>query len=275
MPTKNADQPGSAPSSQSGQPGTLRIIAAVLWALAIAVEAFAIFRVLRQNPVNMTLLIVALIVTGVLAIVGDLLWKRANVMDPASTSEPVRFFVQNQLGAIIGMIAFLPMIVMIFLNKNMNGQQKGLAGGIGIVVLVLATFMGISFNPPSVEQYALTSTAQFSQTYVPASNGTALPQSSGTSAPQAGQASGQFASESAVVIGYTGKDLVFWKADSTVYHLCAAVSALQGTNATNNTIYSGTVADAHAAGKDRLTLQVTEELKQCGYSTSALPSPAP
>ncbi len=276
MPTKNAPPPRSAPSAQSGQPATLRIIAAVLWALAIAVEAFAIFRLLRQNPVNMTLLIVALIVTGALAIVGDLLWKRANVMDPASTSEPVRFFVQNQLGAIIGMIAFLPMIVMIFLNKNMNGQQKGIAGGLGIVVLLLATFMGISFNPPSVEQYAaLTSTAQLSQTYVPQSNGTALPGTSGTPVAQNAQASGQFASESAVVIGYTGQDLVFWKADSTVYHLCAAVSALQGTNATNNTIYSGTVADAHAAGKDRLTLQVTEELKQCGYSNSALASPTP
>lgn len=284
MPTKNDVRPGSNPSSQVGQPATLRIIAAVLWLLAIAGEAFAIFGLLRQNPVNMTLLIVALVVIGVLAVVGDLLWKRANLMDPASTSEPVRFFIQNQLGAIIGMIAFLPMIVMIFLNKNMNGQQKGIAGGIGIVLLLVASIMGVSINPPSVEQYSQQTAvaqstqaaiAQSGQTAVPQSGETAVPQAGATSVPQSGQTSGQFASESAVVVGYTGQDLVFWKIDSTVYHLCQAASALQRENSKDNKIYSGTVADAHAAGKDRLTLEVKAELKECGYNTSAVPSPTP
>jgi hypothetical protein len=283
MPTKNVVRPGSNPSSQTGQPATLRIIAAVLWLLAIACEAFTIFKVLRQNPVNMTLLIAAIVVIGVLAIVGDLLWKRANLLDPASTSEPVRFFIQNQLGAIIGMIAFLPMIVMIFLNKNMNGQQKGIAGGIGIVVLIIASFMGVSINPPSVEQYSQqtavaqstqAAVAQSGQTSVPLSTQEAVTQSGSTTVAQSSQTSGQqFASESAVVVGYTGHDLVFWKKDSTVYHLCQTASALKGENSKDNTIYSGAVADAHAASKDRLTLQVQEELKQCGYSSSPSPTP--
>jgi hypothetical protein len=245
--------------------------------LAIAGEAFAIFGLLKQASVNMTLLIVAIVVIGVLAFIGDALWKRANQLDPASTSEPVRFFIQNQLGAIIGVIAFLPLVIMIFLNKNMSGQQKGIAGGIGIVVLILAAMMGTSINPPSVEQYAQqTAVAQSAQTSIPQSNGTSVPQSNETSAPQSGQPSvQQSGAESAVVIGYTGKDLVFWKKDSTVYHLCQAASALQRENSQDNTTYSGTVADAHAAGKDRLTLQVQEELKQCGYSASASASPAP
>jgi hypothetical protein len=284
MPAKNVVRSGSNPPSQPSQPGwrpapeakqqstTFRIVAAVLWLLAIAGEAYAIFGLLRQNPVNMTLLIVAIVVVGVLAVIGDVLWKRANVMDPASTSEPVRFFVQNQLGAIIGMIAFLPMIVMIFLNKNMNGQQKGIAGGIGIVALIIATFMGVSLNPPSVEQYTQAQATQLALTSVPLSAGTSVPQANGTSAQQSAQ---QFPDESAVVVGYTGQDLVFWKIDSTVYHLCQAASALQRENSKDNTIYSGTVADAHAAGKDRLTLQVQEELKQCGYSSSASASPTP
>ena len=285
MPTKNVVRPGSDPSTQTSQSGTLRIIAVVLWLLAIACEAFTIFKVLRQNPVNMTLLIAAIVFIGVLAIVGDVLWKRANILDPASTSEPVRFFIQNQLGAIIGMIAFLPMIVMIFLNKNMNGQQKGIAGGIGIVVLLIASFMGVTINPPSVEQYSQqTAVAQSTQaairqadqTSVPLSTQEAVTQSGPTSVAQSNQTSGQqYASESAVVVGYTGHDLVFWKKDSTVYHLCQAASALQHENSKDNTIYSGTVADAHAASKDRLTLQVQEELKQCGYSSSPSPSPTP
>ncbi len=275
MPAKSSGQASSGSSGGGGSPGTLRIIAAVLWALAIGGEAFAIFRILRANPVNMTLLIGALVVIGVLAIVGDLLWKRANAMDPASTSEPVRFFIQNQLGAIIGIIAFLPLVLLIVTNKNMSGQQKTLAGGIGVIALIVATMMGVSFNPPSVEQYAQqTAIVQATeQAAMPQTGGTAMPVSNGTPG-AAAQASGdQYASEAAVVIGYTGQDLVYWKADSTVYHLCQQVSALSRTNATNNTIYSGTVAQAHAAGMTRLTLEVQSELKECGYSAAASPTP--
>lgn len=269
MAKKNVVQVGSTPTSQPGQPGqpgqptwkptpeskqqatTFRLIAAVLWLLAIAGEVFAIFRLLRQNPVNFPLLIGAIVVIGVLAVVGDVLWKKANQLDPASTSEPVRYFIQNQLGAIIGIVAFLPLIILIFLNKNMDSKQKGIAGAIGIVALAIASIMGISFNPPSVEQYTQTSAPQLSQTALP-----------------------QFPAESAVVVGYTGKDLVYWTKDGTVYHLCQAVSDLQHESK-DNTIYTGTVADAHAAGKDRLTLKAQEELKQCGLSTPLAPSLTP
>ena len=55
-----------------------RVIAGVLWLLAIGTEAFAIFWVLRQNPVNLILLIVLLVVIGGLAVGGSLLWKQAN-----------------------------------------------------------------------------------------------------------------------------------------------------------------------------------------------------
>jgi hypothetical protein len=254
-----APQVGSTPTGPTGgstwkptseaksQANTARIVALVLWVLAIAIELFAIFWVLKQHSVNMILLIVAIVLMGVLAIAGDVLWKRANRLDPASTAEPVRFFVQNQLGAIIAIVAFLPLIVMIFLNKNMTAQQKGVAGSIGVVVFAVAGIMGISFNPPSVEQ------------------------NTQVAAQQSGQPSlQQYPAESAVVIADTGQDLVFWTKDGTVYHLCQAASALQHESK-DNTIYSGPVADAHAAGKDRLTLQVAEELKQCGFA-SPVPS---
>ena len=283
MPTSNnvpteSRQPAWAPTpAGKQQASSLRVIALVLWVLAIAGEAFIIFWVLKQPHVNMLLLIGGIVVIGVLAVLGDLQWKRANELDPASTSEPARFFIQNQLGAIISLIAFLPMIIMIFLNKNMTGQQKGLAGGIGIVVLVIAAIMGVSFKPPSVEQYAATAnamTAVAQSSLVPQSNGALAPQANGTVVPATSQANlQQFPAESAVVIGYTGQDLVFWKIDSTVYHLCAAVSNLQRVNATNNTIFSGTVAQAHAAGVDRLTTEVNAELRECGYSSAPTPTP--
>lgn len=205
---------------------TFRIIAAVLWLLAIGGEAFAIFWVLRQTPVNLILLIVMLVVIGALAVGGSLLWKQANRLDPASKSNPVRFFVQNQLGAIITIIAFLPLIIMVFLNKDMDGKQKGIAGAIGIVLLLVAGFLGTSINPPSTEQYD---------------------------------------AETSAVIGYTGENLVFWTKSGEVYHLCQDASAVN-LESKDNTIYSGTVAEAHAAGKQRLTLQVDQELDQCGFA---------
>jgi len=205
---------------------TFRIIAAVLWVLAIAGEAFAIFWVLRQSPVNMVILIVLIVVIGGLAIGGSMLWKQANRLDPASRGDKVRFFVQNQLGAIITIIAFLPLIILILLNKDMSGAQKGIAAGIAGVVLVVATLLGISWNPPSVEQYD---------------------------------------QETNFVVELTGENLVFWTKSGKVYHLCEEASAVN-IESKDGTIYSGTVADAHAAGKDRLTLQVDVEIEQCGLT---------
>jgi hypothetical protein len=213
----------------NGKATTLRLIAAALWLVAIGGEAYGIFGVLRQTPVNMVLLIALIVVIGILAIAGSLLWKKANRLDPARRSDAVRFFVQNQLGAIITVIAFLPLIVLILMNKDMSKNQKALAGGIGVVVMLVATTIGIDWNPPSVEQYT---------------------------------------EESNQVTNATGKDLVYWTKEGKVFHLCEDVSAVN-LESKDNKIYSGTVADAHAAGKERLTLQVEQERKQCGFPDPA------
>jgi hypothetical protein len=137
--------------------------------------------------------------------------------------------VQNQLGAIITLIAFVPLIVLIFLNKDMSGKQKGIAGSVGIVLLLVAGFFGTELNSASVEQYS---------------------------------------AEAATVHELTGGDEVFWVQNSDVYHLCGGASDLQHESQ-DDTIYSGTVADAHAAGLERLTLKVDEEVGQCGFDVAA------
>src|SRR5690606_19242369 len=76
-----------------------------------------------------------------------------NRLDPAKKSDTVRFFVQNQLGAIIAIVAFVPLIILVFLNKDMDKGQKTTAGIVGIVLAALAVFIGIDFNPASVEKY--------------------------------------------------------------------------------------------------------------------------
>jgi hypothetical protein len=218
------------------QATTFRIIAIVLWLLAIGSEAFTIFYVLKQNPISTVLLIIMLVVIALLAIGGSLLWKQANRLDPASKSDKVRFFVQNQLGVIISAIAFIPLIILIFTNKNMSGGQKALTGIIAIVLLAASGTLGASVNPPSTEQY----TAE-TQTVTDATG---------------------------------GQNLVYWTKSGKVFHLCAAVSAVN-LQSKDNQIYSGTVAEAHAAGKSRLTLQVEQERKQCGFDPTDSPTPSP
>lgn len=224
------------PTAESkGKATTRRVLALLLWLLAIGGEAFAIFWVLKRPKENgefpiwaWILLLATLVVVGLLAFGGSQLWKQANRLDPASTSNKFRFFVQNQLGAIITLIAFVPLIVLIFLNKDMNGKQKGIAGAAGIVLLLVAGFFGTELNAASVEQYS---------------------------------------AETAVVQDLTGDDEVYWTKSGEVYHLCDEASAVN-LESKDNTIYSGSVADAHVAGKERLTLQIDQEVTQCGLETA-------
>jgi len=130
-----------------------RIFAILSWIVAIGLEVGAIL-LLRKPPIKMTWLIVLIVADLIFAVIGNLLWKKANRFDPASEKEKFKFFVQNQLGAIIAVIAFLPLVILIFTNKDLKGKQKGLVGAIAVVALLIAGVTGIDFNPPSVEQYA-------------------------------------------------------------------------------------------------------------------------
>jgi hypothetical protein len=143
----------TASEESKGRARKLRIIAIVLWVLAIGSEVAA-FLFLRQPEVNMTWLIVCIGVALVLMVIGNLLWKKANRLDPASEKDKFRFFVQNQLGMIISVLAFLPLVILIFTNKNLSGKQKGIVGTIAIAALAIAGLTGTDFNPPSQEQYA-------------------------------------------------------------------------------------------------------------------------
>lgn len=134
-----------------GRATQLRVFAFVGWLIAIGIEVFAIFKLL--NPLNMTWLIVGIVVALALAITGNLLWKKANRLDPASEKNKFKFFVNNQLGALMSALAFLPLLIMILTNKDLDGKQKGILGAIAGVALLAAVGTGIDFNPPSVEQY--------------------------------------------------------------------------------------------------------------------------
>jgi hypothetical protein len=253
--TTGGGAPGATwtPSAEDKSKATgLRVFAWILWLLAIGLEVVEILWVLKQDPINMTYLIAGLVLIAILASVGSVLWKKANRADPASKAEPFKFFVQNQLGAIMTMLAFLPLIIMIFLNKDMDGKQKGIAGGIAVVLALVATFVfGADYNPASVEDY----TAQ---------NLTCAQLPEDTPADEVETCN----LDVATVTQLTGKDEVTWTKSGDVYHLCEAASAVN-LESEDNQIYVGTVADAIAEGKDRLTLKVDQELEQCGLTAAA------
>jgi len=196
----------------------LRIIAIALWVLGIAIEIGAIFGLLVNKSIlsdkttvddrgalvttsgfptwAFILLIVLLVLDGIVVVIGSMLWKKANTYDPASKSEPVKFFIQNQLGAFIPILAFLPIIILIFLNKDMDKTQKGVAGAVGIVVAAVAVLLGIDFHPSSVEKYT---------------------------------------AEKQAVIQLLGEDQVYWAGGGEVYHVCGQVSDLAKSDVESGT----------------------------------------
>src|SRR6478736_2655996 len=129
-----------ATQGQKSAATRLRIFAAISWLVAIGTEITGIV-LLRQHKFdhgNLPLLIGILVVIAVFAIAGSLLWKAANKHDPARESDRAKFFFQNQLGAIITLIAFLPLIVLIFMDKDMDPKNKKIAGMVGGVLAVVA-----------------------------------------------------------------------------------------------------------------------------------------
>jgi hypothetical protein len=262
-----------ATQGQKSAATRLRIFAAMSWIIAIGIEVAGIV-LLRQHKFdhgNLPLLIGLLVAIAVFAIAGSLMWKAANKHDPASNSEPVKFFVQNQLGAIITVIAFLPLVVLIFMDKDMDPKNKKIAGGIGVVLAAAATLIGIDFNPPSTEQYTQDMNECAAQ--IKASQPTTA------CSPEVADQAKDIARDSSTVAEATksaanpnGVDVVYWIAPENgakkaatphVFHICEGVSPLRGKS-----VNHGSVTEAYSENATRITKQIPMEQKQCGFAGS-------
>jgi hypothetical protein len=262
-----------ATQGQKSAATRLRIFAAICWVIAIGTEIAGVV-LLRQHKFdhgNLPLLIGLLVVIAVFAIAGSLMWKAANKHDPARESDTARFFFQNQLGAIITVIAFLPLIVLIFMDKDMDPKNKKIAGGIGVVLAAVATFIGVDFNPPSVEQY----TQDMNKCAAEIKTG----QPTKDCSPEVAEQAKAIAADSKTVADATksaanpnGLDVVYWIAPENgakksatphVFHICQNVSPLRG-----KTVNNGSVTQAYAENATRITKQIPMEQKQCGFAAA-------
>jgi uncharacterized BrkB/YihY/UPF0761 family membrane protein len=71
-------------------------------------------------------------------IIGSLLWKKANHIDPISEENKVKFWLWNNLGTILSVLAFLPIIIFVLSNKKLDKKSKTMVTAIAVVALAIA-----------------------------------------------------------------------------------------------------------------------------------------
>jgi hypothetical protein len=169
-------------------------------------------------------------------------------------------------------IAFLPLIVLVFMDKDMDPKNKKIAGGIGVVLAVGAALIGIDFSPPSVEQY--TEDMNTCAAQIKANQPTTA------CSPEVAEQAKDIARDSNTVAEATkseanpnGLDVVYWiapeggakkSATPHVFHICQGVSPLRG-----KTVNSGSVTQAYSENATRITKQIPMEQRQCGFADAS------
>lgn len=135
-----------------------RVAAVIFWLLAIAMEVLFILFLNKTIYIpsladkQMVVLIVLLVLDLIFVIIGSQFWKRANDVDPASNKNKVKFFLWNQMGLIVSVLAFCPLILVLLNNKELDKKTKKVVTAVAVVALALASVFGIDFNPMSEEE---------------------------------------------------------------------------------------------------------------------------
>jgi hypothetical protein len=153
----------------------------------------------------------------------------------------------------------------------MDPKNKKIAGGAGVVLAVVAALIGVSWKPPSVEQYTKDMNSCAAQ--IKANQPTTA------CSPEVAEQAKDIARDSRTVADATkdaahpgGQDVVYWiapengaKRSSTphVFHICSGVSPLRG-----KAVNQGSVTQAYSENATRITKQIPMEQKQCGFASS-------
>ena len=196
-----------------------RIGAVVLWLLGIACEVLAILEVFKKVTLpkfDMTVWLIALIVVDLIfVVIGSQLWKKANHIDPASEKNKVKFWLWNNLGSLVSVIAFLPLIIIVLTNKDMDKKSKGIVSVVAIVALLIAGLSSYDWNPVSKEDIE--------------------------------HAKAEILANGDYETNDDGEIVVYWLPHSTKYHLHSTCTHLNRAG-TSNEITRGTLEQAYAEG---------------------------
>ncbi|MCQ2495968.1 MAG: hypothetical protein MJ131_05190 [Lachnospiraceae bacterium] len=142
----------------SGSATGNRVGAVILWLLAIACEVFGILMLFGK--VNITFVSTLVAIIGVLVIdlifviIGSLLWKKSNLIDPASEKNKLKFFLWNNMGVIVCIVAFFPYLILLLSNKNLDKKTKTIASVVAVIAILIGSLFSFDWNPVSAEQKA-------------------------------------------------------------------------------------------------------------------------
>ncbi|MBR5559297.1 MAG: hypothetical protein IKU72_03535 [Oscillospiraceae bacterium] len=129
----------------------LRIGAILLWVVALVCEIMAIR---MFNLADETLAIVFIVADAITCIIGSLLWKRSNRIDPPSKKNKFAFFLKSQMGLIACLICFIPLGILLLKNQDLSAKSKKLIAIIAAVCFVATAGASIDYAPVSAEEVA-------------------------------------------------------------------------------------------------------------------------
>ena len=139
-----------------GNAGGLRAGAIALWVVGLVFEILAILVAVGKFNLHFmpTLwqLIVLLVLDLACVIIGSQLWKKANHIKPASEANRLTFWLWNNMGVIACVVDFVPIIIILLTNKNLDKKTKAIATVVAIVALLIGGVSSYDFNPVSEEQ---------------------------------------------------------------------------------------------------------------------------
>ena len=148
----------AADASSNSNPKTLRILAWVLWVLAIGFEVLAFMIFTGKLGITFmpttTALILALVLDLGLVILGAQFWKKANHIDPVSEANKTKFWLWNNMGVIVCCFAFLPFLIIALTNKDADPKLKKIAIIAAIAGLLIGGAASYDYNPVSQEGLA-------------------------------------------------------------------------------------------------------------------------
>ena len=139
-----------------GNAGGLRVGAVILWIVAIAFEVLAILVLFGKINISFMpqiwQLIAFLVLDLICVIIGSSLWKKANHIAPASAANKAKFWLWNNLGVIVSCFAFVPIIILMLTNKDLDKKTKIIATIVAIIALLIGGAASFDYNPVSSEE---------------------------------------------------------------------------------------------------------------------------
>ena len=152
------EKPEYVAAKPVGNAKSKRLVAVILWVVAFIFEilaALVLFGKLNLKFIpTLWQLIIFLVLDLICVVIGSQFWKKANRIDPASEKNKLKFWLWNNMGVIVCVICFLPIIILILTNKELDKKTKAIATVVAIIALLIGGVASYDFNPVSSEQLA-------------------------------------------------------------------------------------------------------------------------